>query len=80
MQPQAYNASETAAISVSVGVTVISCEMGTDTITGSPRVVPVYNVKGNIVGMHQVLVTPPPAPVMPDIPRIRHLSKLPVRI
>ena len=37
-------------------------QMGTVTQTASPRQLPIYNSKGNIVGMHQV-------PATPNIPR-----------
>ena len=45
-QAQADKASKTAATSVLMGITVIDCETGTATRTASPRLVPVYNVKG----------------------------------
>ena len=67
-QVQADQAGETMATFVSVGVTTIDCKMGAATRTASPRLVTVYDTKGNIVGMIQVPVAPP-APVMPDIPR-----------
>ena len=68
-QAQAEKASDTAVISVSMRVTVVDCEMGNATRTASLRLIPVYNVKGNIVGMSQVPVTSLLAPVMPDMSR-----------
>ena len=52
-----------------MGRTVINCEISTATRTASPRLVPVYELKGNNVHTSPVPVTSPQAPVMPDIPR-----------
>ena len=67
-QARADKARRTVATSVSMGATMIDCELGTATRIASPRFLPVYYAKGNIIGISQVLITPSPASVMPDIP------------
>ena len=50
---------------------VRDCEMDTDTWTMFPRLVSIYDSKGNIEGMRHVPISPPLAPVVPSIPWVK---------
>ena len=56
--------------SISVGVMVIDCEMGTAIQKAFPRLMAMYDPRGNIIGISQVTVAPP-VPVVPSIPRVK---------
>ena len=66
---QSDQASKTTKTSVSMGETVINFEMDTAIQTALPRLVLIFDKKGNISGMSWVPVIPPLAPVMSNIPR-----------
>ena len=72
-------ASKTMTTSVSTGVTVIDCGMGTAPQTASGRLVLIYGSKGNVLGMSQVPYTPMPVQVMPDTHREEQLIRQSIR-
>ena len=62
-------ASKTMTTSVSRVATVVDCEMVTATSTAYSRLVPIYDSKGNAIGMNQVPVVPSAVPLVQDIPK-----------